>query len=885
MGQDNELLIRINGTAKDFLKEIDRVTKKTEDLQKSLQAVAKGSAIAFAGLTAAAVIVTKSFIDFEKALVGVGKTANLDGVALQNFGKKIQSLSQDLPVATNELLGIAQAGAQLGIVGEKNLLKFTTTIAKLGVATDLSGEQAATALTRILNVTGETIDTIDVFGSVIVALGNSFAATESEIVKVTTEVARSTSVFGVSSAEAAALAASLKSVGVQAQLGGSAIGRAFREIDKAIRKGGTSLDDLAKITGIAADELENRFGRDAVGVFKAFTEGLGAISKAGGSTTEALAKFGLKGDEILKVLPVLAQNSELLGRALNLASKEVNNATALNEEAAKAFATLGSEQQKLTNVVVNFATAVGAELAPAVKSIIQGLASFFKLISGGDGTIAKIVANILKFGIVTTGLITAAALAGLAYLKFGVILVATKTVIIGSTVVQVALTAAQRAFALSSAFAAAAVAGLRTALLLLTGPLGFLVALLGVLALAFREEVGDALKFIADFSKDVFVRFIEGVKNFTLRTVEGFKTIFRVVSASLSGIGSAIGTFVDFVATKFGALGDIIKGALTLDFDVLTKGLDTLKGQVGTTFADIGKNAVEAFNASILEGDEVSLPGAEAEGGGESAAAKKLRERLALEADIRRQDREERAEFAAEFDEIETERLDALSAQDRERLTSDLITAKEAKRLVAIEQVKTEIAARNKFLKDTEKHGVTVAKLNRFLDSEEVKGASSAANQLVKLSQSKNSTLQAIGKAAALVRIGVDTAQGAIGAFSSLSSIPIVGPALGLAAAAALIAFGAEQAINVVRAQRGGIVPAGPGGARDRVPALLEPGELVVPAAITSDFIQSVGRPEVAIDDEGGGVVQEVLIRFADNAFDIIEQGLQERSAIGSGGL
>ena len=149
MANDNELIIKINGSAKDFLDELDKVKKKTKELEKGLSTAAKASAAAFVILAGSVALVTKSFADYEKALVGVGKTTNIEGKRLQKFGKEFQKLSSEIPLSTNELLGIAQAAGQLGVKGEADLLKFTETIAKLGVATDLTGEQAATALTRI----------------------------------------------------------------------------------------------------------------------------------------------------------------------------------------------------------------------------------------------------------------------------------------------------------------------------------------------------------------------------------------------------------------------------------------------------------------------------------------------------------------------------------------------------------------------------------------------------------------------------------------------------------------------------------------------------------------------------------------------------------------
>lgn len=66
---------------------------------------------------------------------------------------------------------------------------------------------------------------------------------------------------------------------------------------------------------------------------------------------------------------------------------------------------------------------------------------------------------------------------------------------------------------------------------------------------------------------------------------------------------------------------------------------------------------------------------------------------------------------------------------------------------------------------------------------------------------------QAIQKAQALYEIGVNTYRAAMGAYAALAPIPIVGPALGIAAAAAAIAFGGSMAQGVMK---GGGAPSTP---------------------------------------------------------------------------
>ena len=110
---------------------------------------------------------------------------------------------------------------------------------------------------------------------------------------------------------------------------------------------------------------------------------------------------------------------------------------------------------------------------------------------------------------------------------------------------------------------------------------------------------------------------------------------------------------------------------------------------------------------------------------------------------------------------------------------------------------------------------------------------SQGLSTIAALQSTGNKTAFEIGKAAAAAQVLVDTPLAAMKAYTSLIGIPGVGPILAPAAAAAAVAVGAAnlQRINsqtFTGFSEGGLVTGGIPGV-DSVPAMLTPGEVVVP--------------------------------------------------------
>lgn len=365
-------------------KDLDEAGKQITKLDKAQSAAiatAKRLVVAYLGFRAIKAT-AGHMIAFEQALVGVAKTSNLIGADLKILETGIQNLALKIPLGTIELLKIAESAGQLGVTGAENIVKFTETVAKLGSATNIVGQEGATQLARMLNVTGEAIGRVDQLGSVITSLGNSMATTEAEILATGLEVAKASAVFGVGSVDAAAFGASLSSIGVQAELASSSIGMAFRAIDKALRSGGEELAELEELVGMSGDKIDSVFRRNAPDALVLFLRGLKRVQDAGGDTTAELDKFGLSGQRILKVLPTMAKNVDKVAEAFDKAREEAVDMNALNQEAERAADTLGSQLSQLGNtfqVAAERGFGFNEELKNLVKLANEGTKALFGL--------------------------------------------------------------------------------------------------------------------------------------------------------------------------------------------------------------------------------------------------------------------------------------------------------------------------------------------------------------------------------------------------------------------------------------------------------------------------------------------------------------------------
>lgn len=341
---------------------------------RATQAVdAVSSVLAAAGISAALKEIKEGFdecvqasMDFESAITGVAKTTDLTGEELADMSDAIKAMSTEIPASTTEIAAVAEAAGQLGIQKDA-LLDFTRVMTMLGTATNMTAEDAATALARFANITGMSADNYDRLGAVIVDLGNNFATTESEITQMGTRLASGGKLAGLTEPQIMALAAAMSSVGIEAEAGGTAMTQTLNAIEKAVATGEDSLQSFADVAGMSADSFAEMWNTDALGALTAFIRGLGNLDEQGESAVLVLEDLGLTGIRQSNMLKSLALAADQMDSAVQTANTAWDENIALTNEANKRYATTQSKLDMMQNAYNNLKVAVGDAFTPALR--------------------------------------------------------------------------------------------------------------------------------------------------------------------------------------------------------------------------------------------------------------------------------------------------------------------------------------------------------------------------------------------------------------------------------------------------------------------------------------------------------------------------------------
>lgn len=452
MSEVNKKLIIQSEKLIDAGKNISKFGDKLTSFGGKMNKVGNKLSVLSAGVGAVVGASIKSSISFESAWTGVTKTVDGTEQQLSELRQGMLDLSREIPSTAEEIAGVGEAAGQLGIQTD-NILGFSKAMIDLGNSTNLSSEDAASQLAKFANITEMSQKDFDKLGSSIVDLGNNFATTEADIVDMSMRLAGAGHQVGMSEGQILGLATALSSVGIEAEMGGSAMSKAMVKMQNAVELGGgklqdvlkksgkslrdlelmsanntkdfkdlanslgltstelknmitagANLEDFARISGMSAEQFKKAWKEDATSAISAFIQGLGNTKDKGESAIAMLSEMGITEVRLRDSLLRASNAGDLFNKAIKTGTKAWEKNTALTDEADKRYKTTESQLKKLKNEIRANAIELGDELKPMLVDVIEeakplisktkDLVKWFNNLSGKSKDSAKKIALI-----------------------------------------------------------------------------------------------------------------------------------------------------------------------------------------------------------------------------------------------------------------------------------------------------------------------------------------------------------------------------------------------------------------------------------------------------------------------------------------------------------
>ena len=395
---------------------LEQTAKQWKNLGDGVDTLTKPFQVAGVAMAAGAVASSKFAIDFNNNFADVRKTVDGTDAQLNKIKQDIIDMTtvdinghSAIPQTTAELTELAAAGGQLGRKTE-NISSFTETMAMMGSATNLAGEEGAKTLARFMNVANVSQGEVQNLGSSVVDLGNHFATTEAEIAAMAQRMGATGTAVGISAQDILAYSTALSSLGVEAEAGGSSISRIWMDIQTQVSTGGELLGEFAKVSGKTTKEFAEGWKNDASGTFKDFVDGLSKSKDLVGT----LKNLGFDNIRDLQALQKLAgpQGIQLLTDALQRSNNAWSENTALVNEFENKAGTTASQMQVMKNNLVEAGRSLGETFLPSINNGVTDIKNFAQGIANmSDGqkqaliTTGKWVIGLGAAGKATSGVI------------------------------------------------------------------------------------------------------------------------------------------------------------------------------------------------------------------------------------------------------------------------------------------------------------------------------------------------------------------------------------------------------------------------------------------------------------------------------------------------
>lgn len=287
-------------------------------LRYALYDVAQTATYTGIAMTGVSIAVGAVAIKMDRQFADVVRTTgtymDTTGHQTEALRSQFEALFSEIPTSWGDLTQIGALAGQLGIANQ-DVAEFTKLVAQFSSVTNVSVDQAGTAfgrLSALLDVPSEKFQNL---GSSVLRVGVNSVATESQILGLTTQIAPMARVAGFTADQVVGLSGALASLGVQPELARGTVTRLFTNIATSVANGGTKLDAFARLSDESAAQFSQSWGTNASGALQTLLTNIGKLDQ--GQAIQALGDIGVKSARDIPTMLRLAQNTDLLAKALN----------------------------------------------------------------------------------------------------------------------------------------------------------------------------------------------------------------------------------------------------------------------------------------------------------------------------------------------------------------------------------------------------------------------------------------------------------------------------------------------------------------------------------------------------------------------------------------
>ncbi len=331
----------------------------------------------------------KAAMEFESAMADVRKVVDFPTPqSFKDFQQSLVDLSKRVPLSVNGLAQIAAAAGQAGIAGE-DLVRFTEAAAKIGVAFDISADEAGDAMSKLMTGLGLSIDQAVSLTDAMNHLSNAQASSAAEVLDVVRRVGAQAKQFGFTAEQVAAFGSAMVAAGSETDVAATS----FRNMGLALTKGDSATKrqrEAYERLGLSSKKIAKSMQKDAVGTTLKVMEAIAKLPK----DEQASVSSDLFGNEA-RALPILLTNLKLLRESLGLVSDETKYAGSAQKEFETRSKTFANAVQIFSNRFEAMKIAIGSALIPALNDLMNRMTPLIEAFTEFANRNPEVTRNVL----------------------------------------------------------------------------------------------------------------------------------------------------------------------------------------------------------------------------------------------------------------------------------------------------------------------------------------------------------------------------------------------------------------------------------------------------------------------------------------------------------